>query len=388
MCLLTLYFRGPEFRKDYSRLSEIRSIVHKLTNVMALTATASPAMKQAIMDSLSMPVSDTLVIEKIPNRVNIRYDVCSAPKDVSEILSPVVAAIKACGIRARKTIIFCRTYTDFNEISTAIINALHVAGLLMPEEGSQHVCQMFSASTEEKVKNDVLLSFIDPQSALRIVVATIAFGMGLNAPNVGRIIHYGPSDTIEAYIQETGRCGRDGCDSLATLFYRKRDIAGNSLVSDEMKHYCRNTGFCRRKLLMQVFNSTDEIEIPSPVHRCCDVCEKECLCTTCSTASPVPVFEDNPCALSETTHACDCEPLSRQQQNTLQQLLLVYRDGQCKGSDKLLFGKEIASGIPNSIISALVKNAHVISSPQCIADAGVSSPVQCHQMYDILQSMF
>ena len=60
---------------------------------------------------------------------------------------------------------------------------------------------MFSASTEEK---DILLSFTDPQSSLRIVVATIAFGMGLDAPDAGRIIHYGPSDTIEAYIQETG----------------------------------------------------------------------------------------------------------------------------------------------------------------------------------------
>lgn len=82
-----------------------------------------------------MSLSDTLVIEKILNKVNIRYDVRCTPNDVSEIVSPVVADVKACGIRAKKTIIFCRTYTDFNEISTAIISALHVGGLLMPEEG-------------------------------------------------------------------------------------------------------------------------------------------------------------------------------------------------------------------------------------------------------------
>ena len=73
----------------------------------------------------------------------------------------------------------------------------------------------------------MLLSFINPKSSLHVVVATIAFGMGLDAPNVGRIIHYGPSDSIEAYMQETGRCGCDGCDSLATLFFRKRDIASS-----------------------------------------------------------------------------------------------------------------------------------------------------------------
>ena len=142
---------------------------------------------------------------------------------------------------------------DFNEISTIIISALHDADLvhlLMPKDEVQPVCQMFSVCTEERVKNDIISSFTDPHNALRVVVATIAFGMGLDAPNVSRIVHYGPSDSIEAYIQETGRCGHDGCDSTATLYYRKRDIASNSPVSDTMKLYCSNSGFCRRKLLM------------------------------------------------------------------------------------------------------------------------------------------
>jgi ATP-dependent DNA helicase RecQ len=80
---------------------------------------------------------------------------------------------------------------------------------------------MFSSSTEEKVKNEILSSFTDPQSSLRVIVATIAFGMGLDVS----------SDSIEAYLQETGRCGRDGRDFFATLYYRKQDVASNSLVS-------------------------------------------------------------------------------------------------------------------------------------------------------------
>ena len=114
-----------------------------------------------------------------------------------------------------KTIIFCRTYADFNEISTCIISLLHDCGqlhLLMPPDGSQPICQMFSASTEEKLKNDIRLSFTDPSSSLRVVIATISFGMGLDDPDVHQIIHYGPSDSIEAYIQEMvvtpqQRCG-------------------------------------------------------------------------------------------------------------------------------------------------------------------------------------
>lgn len=77
------------------------------------------------------------------------------------------------------------------------------------------------------------------------------------------------------------------------------------------------------------------------------------------------------CALHQCTF--HCEPLSHEQQKTLQDLLTVYMDWQCSCSDKLLFVKEIASGIPTRVILALSKNAHVINSPEYIADASISS---------------
>lgn len=381
-------FRGPDFRKDYAHLSEIRSILCKVVNIMSLSATVSPAMKTKIMESLSMSMNDCVVIEKIPNKPNIRYDVKPVPKDVSTILAPIVADIKQNGTLAKKTIIFCRTYVDFNEISTIIISALHDADLvhlLMPKDEVQPVCQMFSACTEERVKNDVISSFTDPHNALRVVVATIAFGMGLDAPNVSRIIHYGPSDSIEAYIQETGRCGRDGCDSTATIYYRKRDIASNSPVSDTMKLYCSNSGFCRRKLLMRVFELREEIIFPSPIHKCCDICQRECTCTTCSsTQSALNPSSPDKCLSSVTSR----NKLSHSKQHTLRHLLTVYREGQCRGNHILLFGEQVASGIPTTVISDIVKNAHTVSDPKYIADLGITNATQCRQMYDIVNSMF
>ena len=111
----------------------------------------------------------------------------------------------------------------------------------MPEGEVQPIRQMFSACTEEKVKNNIR-AFTDPQSTLRVVIATIAFGMDLDAPNVYCVIHYGPSDSIEAYLQQTGRCGRDG--SSATLHFRKRDLASSSPVTASMKSYCSNSTIC------------------------------------------------------------------------------------------------------------------------------------------------
>lgn len=113
-----------------------------------------------------------------------------------------------------------------------------------------------------------------------------------------------------------------GCTS-ATLYFQKRDIASNSPVSDAMKMYCGNTGFCRCKLLMRVFEAVDEITFPSPIHKCCDVYERECSCQVCSTSSSPITVETS----AQSVHTR--EQLSPHQQNTLRKLLTVYRDGQC-----------------------------------------------------------
>ena len=74
------------------------------------------------------------------------------------------------------------------------------------------------------------------------MVATITFGMGLDAPNVCQIIHWGPSDSLEAYLQESGRAGWDGENATAVLYYNTKDVSNISTVSDSLKLYCGNTG--------------------------------------------------------------------------------------------------------------------------------------------------
>lgn len=76
---------------------------------------------------------------------------------------------------------------------------------------------MFTACTRPDVKEAILKAFCDPKGLLRVVVATVAFGMGLDCPNVRRVIHWGPSSDIEQYLQETGRAGRDDLPSIAVL---------------------------------------------------------------------------------------------------------------------------------------------------------------------------
>ena len=94
---------------------------------------------------------------------------------------------------------------------------------------------MFSACTRPDVK-DAILSRFSSDSSLHVVVATIAFGMGLDCPDVRRIIHWGPPSDIESYIQEVGCAGRDGLKAAAVLHYTDADL-GEWHVENTLKEY-------------------------------------------------------------------------------------------------------------------------------------------------------
>ena len=112
---------------------------------------------------------------------------------------------------------------------------------------------MFTACTHHKVKDSILTAFTTAQSTLRIVVATIAFGMGLDCPNIRRIIHLSPPSDIESYLQETGRAGRDNYSAKAMLYYAKSDLKVQH-IEESVKAYCRNMEICRRELLLKDFD--------------------------------------------------------------------------------------------------------------------------------------
>ena len=101
--------------------------------------------------------------------------------------------------------------------------------------------------------------------------------MGLDAPNVRRIIHWSPPNVIEMYIQESGRGGSDGKPSIAILYVNSSKLRH---TQEEMKAYCKNT-ICRRALLSS-FGMSESTKKPTPLHTCCDICSTCCTCSQCS----------------------------------------------------------------------------------------------------------
>ena len=134
--------------------------------------------------------------------------------------------------------------------------------------------EMLHSCTPNANKEAVLRAFKEPESDIRVLVASIAFDMGVDSKEVYRVIHFGPSKNVEAFIQETGRAGRNGKQSVAHIFYPGLLL---NHVEKDIKQYLKSEE-CRRKTLLCQFDNCDKVSCPDPKHLCCDNCAKHCNC--------------------------------------------------------------------------------------------------------------
>lgn len=255
---------------------------------MALTATATKLTRRSVERSLGMV--SALIVSDPPNRPNIKYNVCLNPGALEEVFAPLMEELRIKRVRMDKTIIYCRTYDSCSMIYLYFKSRLQTEitePICCVDLARFRLVDMFTACTTPNVKEVILNEFCKPDGKLRIVVATVAFGMGLDCPNVRRVIHWGPSGDLEQYVQETGRAGRDGLSSAAILHV----VDTTAFPTEEsMKEYYKNRDKCRRFLLLDHFETGNKDEefkktIAASVSRscqCCDVCEIICMCDTCT----------------------------------------------------------------------------------------------------------
>ena len=145
-----------------------------------------------------------------------------------------------------------------------------------PNLSKFRLVDLFTSCTELGVKNQILESFTSSNATLRVVIATIAFGLGVHCPDIRQIIHLGPPEDVEAYLQATGRAGRDGKSSIAVLLKKKP----RHLVDKAMQEYLDNDINCRRETLFRDFESYSSPLLISKC-MCCDICSKICTCAKC-----------------------------------------------------------------------------------------------------------
>jgi len=260
------------FRRWYSRLNEIRSIVTEVSFV-ALTATATKKTKERIFELLEF--ESPKEISESPNKQNVRYSVQKLDSSIPllENFRCLIKELKEKGKNSTRTIIYCQTVKQCSHLFRMF--ELELGASLYAGERSHRnrLVDMMHSGTPSSVKDNVLDQFADQTKCLRVLIATIAYGMGVNCKGVTRVIHFGPSKSIEAYMQESGRCGRNGEQSDALLLYNGLNLKA---ADSDMKEYVK-LSTCRRKFLLKHFSASPRSDFPSG-HMCCDICAESCQC--------------------------------------------------------------------------------------------------------------
>ena len=163
-------------------------------------------------------MQDELVVSVNPCKANIKYAIGSLNTTL-DTFGPVVTEIRRQRQRLPRIIIYCRRIDECANLYLFFKEQLGVHFTMppgAPDLPKFRLLDMFTSCTESAVKDEIVGAFTK-ESNLRIVIATIAFGMGVDCPDVRQVIHLGPPSDIECYVQETGRAGRDGLPALALL---------------------------------------------------------------------------------------------------------------------------------------------------------------------------
>lgn len=253
---------GHDFRPEYRKIRQVITGLGAHIPIIALTATATPKVQQDIIKNLQM--SDATLFKSSFNRPNLFYEI--RPK--RDVIKEIIRYIKYN--TGKSGIIYCLSRKKVEEVA----EALNLNGIkALP----------YHAGLEPKVRAETQDKFLMEDA--EVIVATIAFGMGIDKPDVRFVIHHDIPKSMEGYYQETGRAGRDGGEGYCLAFYAQKDVdklakfmkdkpvsereIGTQILKEVIDY--AESGVCRRKQILHYFGENFN---ETGCNCMCDNCKK------------------------------------------------------------------------------------------------------------------
>ena len=267
---------GHDFRPEYGKLSQLRKWLPEVP-FLALTATASELVRKDIVSRLSL--KNAKIRTSTLNRPNLYFEIHQKSKEIETDMKTLLHNESPSSFRGKYSfrgscIVYCISRNATEEVS-GLLNNLGVK------------CEYYHAGLTPKRRGEIHAQFV--RDEIECIVATVAFGMGIDKPDVRLIIHYGAPKEMESYMQEVGRAGRDGIQSKCVVFYSAKDffilqrivLTGldwneslkehRSKMMQKMEKFLRSHQ-CRRQQLLNHFDEVYDPNIDDASIRCCDVC--------------------------------------------------------------------------------------------------------------------
>ena len=267
---------GDKFRVTFSKIGDIRSLLPSGVNIMALTTTSTNETFHVISEHLCMQSPEIIAIS--PARDNIFYKI--QPKiSLEDLTSFLCDEMSEKRLSSPKIVVVVRQYSDCSNLYLSIRSKMgpgFTEPFGYPDHSTFCMVEMFTRVSTIEKKDQILSSFQYPDGTLRLIIATTAFGLGIDCKDIRRVIHWGIPSTLEEYVQETGRAGRDNNASEAILHLGR----GGRYVVKGMKQYIANDSVCRRKILFSDFLKYNDSATVIGC-KCCDLCLESCDCNDC-----------------------------------------------------------------------------------------------------------